>query len=333
MRWLSFLASSLLCVGTLAAKKKADAGVDAFQGFHSKQLSGAPIKLDDVSYKKLVAGAPRDYSSAVLLTAMDARYACQLCREFQPEYDLLARSWTKGDKAGESRMVFSVLDFNDGRETFMSLGLQTAPVLLFFPPTSGPHAAASGEPIRYDFTSGPGPAELVHNWISRQLPGRPHPEVKRPINWFAWAIGTTAVLGVVTFVYVASPWIVPIIQNRNLWAAGSLIGILLFCSGQMFNVIRKAPYVAGDGKGGISYFASGFQNQFGMETQLVAGMYGVLSFAAISLAIKVPRITDPKVQQVATLIWGAVIFLMYSFLLSVFRMKNGGYPFALPPFM
>ena len=88
----------------------------------------------------------------------------------------------------------------------------------------------------------------------------------------AWAIGTTIVLGVVTLGFVAWPYVLPIIQNRNLWAAGSLIGILLFCSGQMFNVIRKAPYVAGDGHGGISYFASGFQNQYGMETQLVAAM-------------------------------------------------------------
>lgn len=40
----------------------------------------------------------------------------------------------------------------------------------------------------------------------------------------------------------------------------------------MFNHIRKVPYVAGDGKGGISYFAGGFQNQFGMETQIVAAM-------------------------------------------------------------
>ena len=40
----------------------------------------------------------------------------------------------------------------------------------------------------------------------------------------------------------------------------------------MFNHIRKVPYVAGDGKGGISYFAGGFSNQFGMETQIVAAM-------------------------------------------------------------
>ena len=52
----------------------------------------------------------------------------------------------------------------------------------------------------------------------------------------------------------------------------SLIAILLFTSGQMFNHIRKAPYVAGDGRGGINYFAAGFQMQFGMETQIVAAI-------------------------------------------------------------
>ena len=30
--------------------------------------------------------------------------------------------------------------------------------------------------------------------------------------------------------------------------------------------------MAGDGKGGVSYFAGGFQNQFGLETQIVAAM-------------------------------------------------------------
>jgi oligosaccharyltransferase complex subunit gamma len=79
-------------------------------------------------------------------------------------------------------------------------------------------------------------------------------------------------MAVVTALTVLSPYLLPIVQNRNLWAAISLIAILLFTSGQMFNHIRKVPYVAGDGKGGISYFAGGFQNQFGMETQIVAAI-------------------------------------------------------------
>lgn len=59
---------------------------------------------------------------------------------------------------------------------------------------------------------------------------------------------------------------------------------------------------------------------------------GVLSIATIALALHVPRIKDPKAQQAAVFVWGGIIFVMYSFLLSVFRIKNGGYPFWLPPF-
>jgi oligosaccharyltransferase complex subunit gamma len=83
---------------------------------------------------------------------------------------------------------------------------------------------------------------------------------------------TTIVLGSFTLLSIMWPYLVPILQNRNLWAAISLILILLFTSGHMFNHIRKVPYVAGDGRGGISYFAGGFSNQFGMETQIVAAM-------------------------------------------------------------
>lgn len=58
----------------------------------------------------------------------------------------------------------------------------------------------------------------------------------------------------------------------------------------------------------------------------------VLSFATIALAMKVPLMTDAKAQQVAVIIWGVVLFGAYSFLLSVFKAKNTGYPFFLPPF-
>ncbi len=198
----------------------------------------------------------------------------------------------------------------------------------------------------------PQTAEQVHSWLSRHLVDRPHPTVKRPINWMRIVAIATTTLGSITFLSVCWPYLFPIIQNRNLWAAISLIAILLFTSGHMFNHIRKVPYVAGDGKGGVSYFAGGFSNQYGLETQIVAAICkqrtitsgrdlsihlltsldGLLSFATISLALKVPRIQNAKTQQVAVIVWGGIIFAMYSFLLSVFRIKNGGYPFWLPPF-
>ncbi|ATZ48902.1 hypothetical protein BCIN_04g01150 [Botrytis cinerea B05.10] len=328
MHFLKTLVASLLPLAALAAKKPA---VDNFERYHTKSLSSTPLKLDDSVYSKLTT-APRDYSVAVLLTALETRFGCQLCREFQPEWDLLSKSWIKGDKQGESRLLYGTLDFMDGKGTFQSLNLQTAPVLLLFLPTVGPHASTLNGPVRYDFTNGPQTAEQVHSWITRHLTDRPHPPVQRPINWLRIIAVTTTVLGTITFISVAWPYVLPIVQNRNVWAAISLIAILLFTSGHMFNHIRKVPYVAGDGRGGVSYFAGGFSNQYGLETQIIAAMYGLLSFATISLALKVPRISDPKIQQVAVLVWGGVIFVMYSFLLSVFRIKNGGYPFWLPPF-
>jgi oligosaccharyltransferase complex subunit gamma len=211
--------------------------------------------------------------------------------------------------------------------------LQTAPVLLYFHPTVGPNAKVDTQPVRYDFTSGPQSAEQIHAWVSRQAPADvPKPGVSRPINWVKIITVTTTVLGAITALAVAWPYIIPVLQNRNLWAAISLIAVLLFTSGYMFNHIRKTPYVQGSPKGGINYFAGGFSNQFGLESQIIAGIYGVLAFATISLALKVPRIKDPRAQQFAVFLWSGVLLCMYSFLLSVFRMKNGGYQFWLPPF-
>lgn len=118
----------------------------------------------------------------------------------------------------------------------------------------------------------PQSAEQVHAWVSRHLPEGMKPSIRRPFNYARFATITTLILGGVSIITVAGPYVLPIVQNRNLWAAVSLITVLLFTSGQMFNHIRKVPYVAGDGRGGINYFAGGFSNQWGMETQIVAAM-------------------------------------------------------------
>ncbi|KAG9251715.1 OST3/OST6 family protein [Emericellopsis atlantica] len=325
----SLLSATLLIAGALAAKKSP---TERFSEYHTKALSSSPLKLSETSYKSLTS-TPRDYSVVVLLTALENRFGCQLCRDFQPEYDLLGKGWVKGDKKAESRLLFGTLDFVDGRDVFVSLGLQTAPVLLLFQPTEGPHAVASKDPIRYDFTTGPPTAEQVHGWLSRHLTDRPHPPVKRPINWQRWASAITIILGGITLVATASPYILPVIQNRALWATGSMFFVLLFTSGYMFCQIRNVPYVTGNGKGGVSYFAGSFQNQHGLETQVVGGLYGILAITFTVLVTKVPTISNPRYQQVAAVACGGTIFLLQSALLSIFRIKNGGYPFSLPPFM
>jgi oligosaccharyltransferase complex subunit gamma len=118
MRLLQVLTAALLPLTSLAAKK---ATSDRFLDLYSKQASNAaPVKLDDNSYAE-VTKAPRNYSAAILLTALDARFGCSLCNDFQPEWEMLAKSWTKGDKEMESRLIFGTLDFVDGKNTFQSV--------------------------------------------------------------------------------------------------------------------------------------------------------------------------------------------------------------------
>lgn len=118
MKLLSILTAALLPLNTLAAKK---GPVDTFDKYNGKQRSaGKALTLDDSSYADLVK-TPRDHSVAVLLTALDARFACQLCHEFQPEWDVLARSWQKGDQKSEGRLIFGTLDFLDGKNVFQSV--------------------------------------------------------------------------------------------------------------------------------------------------------------------------------------------------------------------
>ena len=117
MKLLSFLTLALLPITTLCTKK---GPVERFDKFHSKALSSSPLKLDDAAYEELTA-TPRDYSVVVLLTAIEARFGCKLCRDFQPEWEIIGKSWVKGDHRGASRVLFGTLDFADGKGTFQKV--------------------------------------------------------------------------------------------------------------------------------------------------------------------------------------------------------------------
>lgn len=91
-----------------------------FEQYNSKVSSGNPLKLDDSSYNDLTS-VPRNFTLVVLLTAIEARFGCQLCRDFQPEWDLIAKSWNRGDRSGSTRVLYGTLDFSDGKGTFQKV--------------------------------------------------------------------------------------------------------------------------------------------------------------------------------------------------------------------
>ena len=117
MKLLSLVSAWLLSSTVLAVKKSSGS---TFETYHARAVSSTPIGIDDEGYEQITA-TPRDYSVAVLLTALEDKYGCKLCRDFQPEWNIIANSWQRGDKRGESRTLFTSIDFSKGRATFMKV--------------------------------------------------------------------------------------------------------------------------------------------------------------------------------------------------------------------
>ena len=114
MQISNLLALCALPFLSLAAKSP---NTSAFEKYSSLQGSSPTIDLDATGYDELTGGQ-RDYSVAVLLTAIDKKYQCKLCREFQPEWEMIGRSWQKGDKKKETRTLFATIDFDREKTIF-----------------------------------------------------------------------------------------------------------------------------------------------------------------------------------------------------------------------
>lgn len=113
--WVTLFLFFSIVSDFVAAKPSAD----KFERYQSLSRSG-PVDLDNASFKELTT-APRDYYAAVILTALDARYGCAMCREFDSEWDLLTRSWNKGTRLDGLKVVFGTLDFEHGKEVFQKV--------------------------------------------------------------------------------------------------------------------------------------------------------------------------------------------------------------------
>lgn len=278
---------------------------------------GGIIRLDDKTYEMLTA-PQRNWSATILFTAMDKRRRCGPCKEFDPAWNAVAKSWTTVPKESRNDHFFAVIDFDETPSVFTKLRMASAPAVHVYLPTSGPRGTARTDPISYDFSQGFEPGPLAEQ-LSRHTPvSIPY---KAPFDWGK----LFQTISFILFFILTLRWIGPVLMNRWLWCTLTIMTSLVMTGGYMFTKIRGVPYTGADG----GWIAGGYQNQFGQEVQVVAFIYGFLAFAFIMLITVVPLQKSPGRQAMQIYIWTAVIFIVYSLLFSLFRIKNRGYPFKL----
>lgn len=329
MRFPLFIAGIVFLVITFAAgPSKATSNSEVSKLL--KEAGGGPIYLTDKTFEKVVNG-PRDYDLILLLTAVDLRFGCQFCRVLDPEFSVVANSWHSAQPLGEDNgLIFAIADLQYTQKTFQSLKLTHAPNLWIYKETSDVSSHYSTGYDVYKFPQSPEQVDALVSYV-RNTMGYTI-KIKKPFPIQKVVTAVVIACSSLLFMRVYFWKGVQLLQTKKLWVAISLVSILLFTSGHMYNSIRKTPYVAGDGQGGISYFVPGHSNQVAIETQIVAIVYAILSFSTIVLITKVPALNDPRKQLLLVVVLSAIIFLTYSFLISKFHVKNGGYPFWLLKF-
>ncbi|KAH6918572.1 dolichyl-diphosphooligosaccharide-protein glycotransferase [Coprinopsis sp. MPI-PUGE-AT-0042] len=278
---------------------------------------GGVINLNSQTFE-LLTSAKRTWSASIQFTAQNPKRGCKPCLEFDPSWNQVANAWTKVPTAQKDQHFFATLDFDGAPAIFQRLSIATAPVVFIFPPTDGPRKAANPNPMKYDFSEGfdAGPlAEQMSKFTPVPIPYSP------PFNWKKW--GTLAA-GAATFA-VALRFIGPIVTSRWTWAFGCIVTSLIMTSGYMFTKIRNSPFVARDG----NWLAAGFSNQFGQEVFVIAFVYGLLAVSFLMLILVVPLQKSASRQRLQVYIWTGVIIIIYSVLVSIFKVKNKGYPYRL----
>ncbi|KAJ3299648.1 oligosaccharyl transferase subunit ost3/OST6 [Borealophlyctis nickersoniae] len=309
----------------------ADSCTAATVGYKVKKLeqlqSASPydaIKLDGQTFN-MFTEKPRNYSIVTVLTSLAPEHGCEPCKALKEELKLVTAAWTRTRTPG--RLYFGVLEYKDGMDVFRALQLTSVPMILHFPPTEGPFAkGGAAEMEMYDSARRGFKAEDLAVYI--ETANNIQLSIRRPIDYTKYAmIGAGIAVILVVLRLVASSFLV-VVQNKKIWTVITLGVTILMCSGHMWNSIRTPPYT-GVHNGRPQIVSPGFQQQFVIESQIAGLLYASCAIMVVALTVKVPAIQDPAKQRYAVYVCTLLFLMLYSALLSLFKLKNGGYPFKL----
>lgn len=193
--------------------------------------------------------------------------------------------------------------------------IRSVPLVLHYPPTEGPHAKIiPTEYETYDLQRRGPAAEDLGRYIEQvtgtkvRLSNRTEPfvlppfeieptqfppfsnaqiSISRPTDYsklLGYLSFLSILLGSALFAWRQFSYF---LTHRLLWSLLSTTWIALMTSGFMWNQIRHPPWTGvKDGKPEV--FAGGFQNQYGLETQIVMLLCGCFACRAAALARSAP---------------------------------------------
>jgi len=277
--------------------------------------------MNGEKFRTYVKAAPRNYSTVVMLTALSAQRKCTICKEVNGEYQILANSWKYSSGFASLRLFFAMVDFDEGSDVFQSLKLNSAPVIMHFPPRGKMKKADTFDMGRQGFS-----AEVLAKWVGERA--EVQIRVVRPPNYMMAITIGGLLAGIGALLYVKRKSL-EMLYNRDYWAVLALSIVFMMISGQMWNHIRNPPYAHRNPQNGeIAYIHGSSDFQLISETYIVFVLYALICVGFICLNEKAMQQEDVKKRRLFTIVGLVIIMLFFSLLISIFRSKYHGYPYS-----
>lgn len=309
--------------------------------------SRASIRFNPERFRSLVGykgvGQPvRNYSVVVLFTAVSAQRGCSVCRMAADEFAIAANSWRYSAEYADKQLFFGVVDFDvsNGGEVFSSLGINSAPLLLFYGPRERQvksFSLKSGQQMdiqRMGFS-----AEAIARWSSDRA-GIKAFRITRPSSYTNVVLAALVVIMVGGLLYNRRHDL-SFLGNKTAWAVISLAIVLVMTSGQMWNHIRGAPFVQRTADGGVAFIHGSSSGQFVVETHIIFALNLVIAGGFICLieAMKpkgassgagkaAGKALGKKTAQFLAVVGLLLVAVFFSWMMSIFRAKSPGYPYS-----
>lgn len=299
------------------------------------------IALEGKDFREILRG-PREAGIIAFLTANSIEVGCQVCVEFDPEFETLAQSWVREHQDGVSKdnedksLFFARANIKSPQEIppiFNALKIAQVPRVLYFPPGGNLE-----EYIGLDIPLNGGRDRIIQVIeIIKRATDIHDFTLYEPFDYTSAFITTLTAIITIYLFQKHSAVAIGFITSKFIWGLSGVTFIILMLGGHMFNQMRGTQIAGSSSSGEIEYFLGEFQNQFAIETQILSVIYGVLGALIVCLVTITPKLTkyykdsargDFIVAAVA-IIGALLVYMFFAGLTNVFAIKSPRYPFQL----
>ncbi|XP_050416867.1 tumor suppressor candidate 3 [Patella vulgata] len=312
----------LICISVTNSvyKKKEDSLSDKVSQLTEWNNKKSVIRLTGDKFRELVKTPPKNYSVIVMLTALQSKRQCSVCKQANDEYLILANSWRYSQQFSD-RLFFTMVDYDEGPDVFQSLKLNTAPVFMHFPAKGKPKKGDTMDIHRVGFA-----AEQIARWVQERTDIQVR--VFRPPN-YSGTLALALLFSLIGGLLYLKRNNLEFLYNKTSWGIGALAIIFAMTSGQMWNHIRGPPLMHKNPQTGqMHYVHASSQGQFIMETYIVMLLNTAVVVGFIMLNEAHTMKSDGRKKRIMALVGLGCVAIFFSLLLSVFRSKYQGYPYS-----